>query len=80
MLENGGIAPPFLTSALDGDELSALCSGCFTPGETALGIHCTGGWVGPRADLDGRRREGSLSPAENRTAIPGHRDRGLLAD
>ena len=26
----------------------------FTPGEI-LGTHCTGGWVGPRADLDGRK-------------------------
>jgi hypothetical protein len=24
----------------------------FTPGERAPGIHCIGGWVGPRADLD----------------------------
>jgi len=26
----------------------------FTPGERA-GTHCTGGWVGPRAGLDGEK-------------------------
>jgi hypothetical protein len=46
------IAPPFLTSALDGVEWSALCPCCFTPGETAHGTHWIGGWVGPRAGLD----------------------------
>jgi hypothetical protein len=44
---NGGIAPPFLTSALDGCEWSA--SG---PGEIAPGTHWIGGWVGPRVGLD----------------------------
>jgi hypothetical protein len=33
--KNGDIAPPFLTSALDGGELSALYPCCFTPEETA---------------------------------------------
>jgi hypothetical protein len=42
-----GIAPPFLTSALDGGEWSAsrLCH--FTPS-----THWIGGWVGPRASLN----------------------------
>jgi hypothetical protein len=44
---SGGIAQPFLTSALDGSEWLALRLGRFTPG--ALWI---GGWVGPRAGLD----------------------------
>jgi hypothetical protein len=30
---SGDIAPPFLTSAKDGGEWSASCSGRFTPGE-----------------------------------------------
>jgi hypothetical protein len=28
----------------------------FTPGERTTGTHCTGGWVGPRADLDTEAR------------------------
>jgi hypothetical protein len=42
----------FLTSALDGGELSAGSPCCFTPGETASGTHCIGGWMGPRNRLD----------------------------
>jgi hypothetical protein len=48
---SGGIAPPFLTSALDGGEWSASRLGHFIPGERAPGTHCIGGWVGPRAGL-----------------------------
>jgi hypothetical protein len=40
----GGIAPPFLTSILDGGERSASRPGLLTPG-----THC---WVGPGAHLD----------------------------
>jgi hypothetical protein len=40
-----------LNLALDGGELSALRFSRFTSGEPALGIHCIGGWVGPRAGL-----------------------------
>jgi hypothetical protein len=47
-----GIAPPFLTSVLDGGEWSASRSGRFIPGEGASGTHWMGGWVGPRAGLD----------------------------
>jgi hypothetical protein len=47
---SGGIAPPFLTLALDGGEWSASCPS-LTAGETAPGTHCKGGWVGPRASL-----------------------------
>jgi hypothetical protein len=50
--ESGGIAPPFLSSALDKDELSASRSGCFTSMERAAGTYSIGGWVGPRAGLD----------------------------
>jgi hypothetical protein len=42
-----GIAPPFLTSTLDGGELSASYPHCFTPGEITPGTHWIGGWVGP---------------------------------
>jgi hypothetical protein len=42
----------FLTSALDGGELSASRPGRFTPGERASDTHWIGGWVGPRAVLD----------------------------
>jgi hypothetical protein len=41
--ENGGIAPPFLASALDGGEWSASCLGRFTLGEKIPGTHWIGG-------------------------------------
>jgi hypothetical protein len=50
--ERGGIAPQFLTSALDGGELSVSCPGRVAPGEIAPGTHWTGGWVGPGAGLE----------------------------
>jgi hypothetical protein len=49
---SGGIAPPFLTSALDGGERSASLPDHFTPGEVAPGAHWTGDWVCHRAGLD----------------------------
>jgi hypothetical protein len=49
---SGGIAPPLLTSALDGGEWSASRPGRFIPGERPPGTHQVGGWVGPRAGLD----------------------------
>jgi hypothetical protein len=49
---SGGIAPPFLTSALDGGEWSASRPCRFNSGEEALVNHWIGGWVGPRAGLD----------------------------
>jgi hypothetical protein len=42
-----GIAPLFLTSALDGGERSAS-----SPGLVTLGTHCIKGWVGPRTGVD----------------------------
>jgi hypothetical protein len=50
---SGGVAPSFLTSAVDGGDWSAS-----RPGEGALSIHLIGGWVGPRASLDavGKRK------------------------
>jgi hypothetical protein len=49
---SGGIASPFLTSALDGGEWSASRLGRFTSKGRAPNIHCIGGWVGPGAGLD----------------------------
>jgi hypothetical protein len=34
----------------------------FSPGERNPGIHCTGGWVGPKAGLDTESRRKILSP------------------
>jgi hypothetical protein len=45
----------FLTSALVGGGYSASRPGRFTPGERAPVIHWRGGWVGPRAVLDGNK-------------------------
>jgi len=42
----------FLTWALGGGEWSGSHAGRFTIGERTPGIHCTGGWMGSRADLD----------------------------
>jgi hypothetical protein len=67
---SGGIASPFLTSALSGDEWSVLRLCRFTPG---LGVSCThwiGAWVGPRAGLDAVRREKSCSCQESNTGRP----------
>jgi hypothetical protein len=50
--DSGGIAPPFLTSALDGGEWSASRPGSFTTGERSPDTHWIGGWVDPRDGLD----------------------------
>jgi hypothetical protein len=42
----------FLTSALAGGEWSTWRPWCFTPGETAPGVHWLGGWVVPKVGLD----------------------------
>jgi hypothetical protein len=44
---SGGIAPPFLTSALNGGEWSASRPCRFTPGERKHGTYWIGGW-GPQ--------------------------------
>jgi hypothetical protein len=49
---NGGIAPPFLTSARGGGEWSTSLPDRFTPGERVPGTHRIGDWVVPRAGLD----------------------------
>jgi hypothetical protein len=62
-----GIAPAFLTSALDKDEWSASRPGRYTPGERAPGIYWIGGWLDPRAGLNALEKRKSLSSAGNRT-------------
>jgi hypothetical protein len=49
---SGSIAPPFLTSVLEGGEWSASCLCRFTPGEGACGTYWIGGCMGPRVGLD----------------------------
>jgi hypothetical protein len=63
---------PFLTSALDEGEWSALRPGRFTPREIAPRIHWIGGWVGPRVGLDAvKKRKILLSPGmEPRPSSP----------
>jgi hypothetical protein len=62
---NRSIPPPFLTSALDGDEWSASRPEFFTNGEIAPGTHWIKGLdVGPRAGLDAVEKS---SYAGNRT-------------
>jgi hypothetical protein len=56
---SGGIAPPFLTLALDGHEWSSLRPGRFTPG-----THWIGDWVSPGAGLD------RLDVVEKRKILP----------
>jgi hypothetical protein len=65
---SGGIAPRFLTSALDGGEWSASGTSRFTTGEIAPGTHWIGGWVGPKAGLDAVKNR-IYCHAGNRTRI-----------
>jgi hypothetical protein len=62
------MAPPFLTSALDGGEGSVLCPCRFIPGERAPGIHWIGGWVGPRNGLKTINKK-YLAPTGNLTPV-----------
>jgi hypothetical protein len=48
---SGCVAPPFLTSALDGGEWSVSHSDRSTPGEIVPGTHRIRGWLGPGAGL-----------------------------
>jgi hypothetical protein len=62
---SGGIAPPLLTSALDGGEWSDSRPGRFTPGEWASGIQWIGSWMGTGAGLDAmEKRKTSCSCQE----------------
>jgi hypothetical protein len=62
-----GIAPPILTSALDGGEWSASRPDRFNPGVRVPGTHWIGGRVVPRAGLDAGEQGKCLASAGNRT-------------
>ena len=66
-----GIALLFLTTALEGGGWSAARPGRTLPQERP-GTHFTGGWVGPRAGLDGQK----ITP--HRDSIPGRPARSQL--
>jgi hypothetical protein len=59
---SGGIAPPFLISALDGSEWSASSLGRFIAGEITTDTNCIGDWV----DLQSR----SWHCGEEKTSWP----------
>jgi hypothetical protein len=64
---SGGIAPPFLTSALDEGKWSTSRSGRFIRGETAPGTHCIRSMTRPRVGLDvmDKRNTSRLCPKSN---------------
>jgi hypothetical protein len=72
MWGSGGIALLFLTSALDGDEVSASRPDRFTPEEKSSDTHCVRGWVGLRFGLDAveERKNFPLPEIEPRTSSP----------
>jgi hypothetical protein len=71
---SGGIAPPFLISALDGGEWSDSSPGRFTPGKRASGTQLIGGWVGPRAGPDAvKNRKVSFTCRESNSGCLGDR-------
>jgi hypothetical protein len=68
---SGGIAPPFLASALDGGEWLAS-----RPSRYTAGIHWIRGWVGLRADL-GAVEWRNLLPLPGIESRPSTRSRSL---
>jgi hypothetical protein len=68
MLGSGGMAPPFWTLALYGDEWSASSPYRFTPGQIASTTLSMGGWLGTRACLD-TEEEKNFAPAGNRPRV-----------
>jgi hypothetical protein len=60
----GKVVHSFLTSALDGCEWSVPCLGHFIPGETAVGTHWIGSWVGGLRRWSAR---GVYAPVRNQT-------------
>jgi len=52
----------FLTTILDGGELSTSCPSHFTPRERSPNTHWIGDWVGPRASLDMVAKRKKLLP------------------
>jgi hypothetical protein len=68
---SGGVALPFLTSALNRGELPASRPGGFTPGERAAGTYWIRGWIGSRTGLDDMKRK-ILAPTLIRTTPAPH--------
>jgi hypothetical protein len=56
------MAPPFLTSPLDGGKWSASLRCRFTPEDRAPGVNWIGDWVGPRAGLDSTEKKLLILP------------------
>jgi hypothetical protein len=67
---SGGIAPPFLTSALDGGEWPVSNPDRFTPRKMAPGPHWIGGWVGLRDSLDAVKKRKSCPCRESNPGRP----------
>jgi hypothetical protein len=57
-----GMAPPFLTSAVDVGEWSVSRPGLFTPEERTPGTHWIGGWGGSQSQSGRCGKEKNLSP------------------
>jgi hypothetical protein len=64
-----GIAPPFLASALDGGEWSALLAGRFTPGKKAP-LYLLDRRLGGSQNRSGRRRKISYPYLESNPGRP----------
>jgi hypothetical protein len=68
-MANGDIAPPFLTSAINGSvQLHAPAAS--TPGEQPPLPFWIGGWVGPRASLDAVEKRKILPCREKNPECP----------
>jgi hypothetical protein len=65
---SGGIAPPFLTSALDGCELSTSHPGCLTPGES-IPYPFDKRLGGPQSQSEHGGEMKNLAPARNQTPV-----------
>jgi hypothetical protein len=72
---SGGIAPPFLTLALDGGEWSASCPSLITRRERVHSTHWLWGWLGLNVGLDAVEKVGILHCWESN---PGHPPHSLL--
>jgi hypothetical protein len=72
-MRSGGIAPPFLTSALNWGERSVSRYDRFTSETGIADTHWIGGWVDPSARLD--TVEKKKIPCSCRGSNPGCRDR-----
>ena len=59
-----------MTAALEGGEWSASRPGRTLPPGERPSTHCTGGWVGPRAGLDGRKKNPSPPGFDPGTSNP----------